>query len=343
VGLLAAASFGVSAPFAQRLVAHSDPELLAGLLYGGAAVVLLTLGRRRDRHEAPLRRSDLPVLGLIMIFGGVLGPVLLLLGLERVTAVSGSLLLNLEAPFTALLAVWVFHEHLGRRGWLAGGSIVLGAVVLGGWSLDVDPWGVILIAGACAAWAIDNNLTQSLTLRDPIAIVRFKTVAATALNLGIAIIIRQQALPAGWVIAAALGLGAISYGASILLDAYALRLVGAAREAALFATAPFAGAIVAVAVLGDPITASVIAAAALMVAGTIGFLTDQHAHVHTHEPLEHEHRHTHDEHHQHEHPEGVSSAEPHSHLHQHDALTHTHPHVSDSHHRHSHRAEPDAR
>jgi drug/metabolite transporter (DMT)-like permease len=336
VGLLAAASFGVSAPFAQRLVGHSDPQVLAGLLYGGAALVLLLAGRRRDRHEAPLRRSDLPVLTLVMVVGGVIGPVLLLLGLERVTAVSGSLLLNLEAPFTAMLAIMVFHEHLGRRGWLSGGAIVLGAAVLGGWSLSGDAWGVVLIAGAGAAWAIDINLTQRLTLRDPIAIVRFKTLAAAAINLSIALVIRQTSWPAGWVVVAALVLGAVSYGASILLDAYALRLVGAAREAALFATAPFAGAIVAVAILGDPITAAVLAAAALMVLGIVGFLTDHHAHVHTHEPLVHEHRHSHDEHHQHDHAAGVTTSEPHSHLHQHTMLKHGHPHVSDSHHRHSH-------
>jgi hypothetical protein len=138
------------------------------------------------------------------------------------------------------------------------------------------------------------------------------------------------------VLAAALGLGAISYGVSILLDAYALRIVGAAREAALFATAPFAGAIVAIVVLGDTVTAATALAGLLMVVGTIGFLTDRHEHEHTHEPFEHEHRHVHDEHHQHEHPPGTPGGEPHAHLHLHAALTHAHPHVSDVHHRHSH-------
>ena len=338
VGLLAAASFGLSAPFSQRLVAHCDPELLAGLLYAGAAVVLMVAGRGRRRDEAPLRRSDLPTLVAIMVFGGVVGPVLLLVGLERVTAVSGSLLLNLEAPFTAVLAVVVFGEHLGTRGWLAGAAIVLGSAVLGGGVGQVggDPWGVVLIAAACAAWAIDNNLTQRLTLKDPIAIVRFKAVGAAAVNLGIAVLLRGSGWPAGWIVAAALALGAVSYGASILLDAYALRLLGAAREAALFATAPFAGAIVAIVVLGDPMTAATAVAAALMVGGTVGFLTDRHAHGHTHEPLVHEHRHIHDEHHQHEHAPGVAAGEPHSHRHTHTALTHWHPHTSDVHHRHSH-------
>ncbi len=337
VGLLAAASFGLSAPFSQRLVAHCDPELLAGLLYAGAVAVFAFGGRGRRRNEAPLQPTDLPTLTLIMLFGGVAGPILLLVGLERVSAVSGSLLLNLEAPFTALLAVLVFREHLGRRGWLAGAAIVLGAAVLGGaGSFHGDIAGVLLIAGVCAAWAIDNNLTQRLTLKDPLAIVRFKVFGAAAINVFIALALRRAAWPDAWVVAAALALGAVSYGVSILLDAYALRLVGAAREAALFATAPFAGAMVAIAVLGDPITTATLVAGGLMVAGTVGFLTDHHAHEHTHELLEHEHRHTHDAHHQHDHPPCLSTDEPHSHAHVHTVLTHSHPHASDAHHRHSH-------
>ena len=248
---------------------------------------------------------------LIMLFGGVAGPVLLLVGLERVTAVSGSLLLNLEAPFTALLAVVAFREHLSARGWLAGGVIVLGAAVLGGGgAVGGDVWGVVLIAGACAAWAIDNNLTQRLTLRDPFAIVRFKAYGATAINLLIALLLRRAGWPDVGIVAAALALGAVSYGASILLDAYALRLVGAAREAALFATAPFAGALVAIAVLGDRVTATTALAGGFMVAGTVGFLTDHHEHEHAHEALMHEHRHTHDEHHDHDHPPGAPTDEP---------------------------------
>src|SRR4029078_6194482 len=102
--------------------------------------------------------------------GGVVGPVLLLFGLERVSAVSGSLLLNLEPAFTAGLAVVVVREDLCARGWIAGAVIVLGAAVLGGVArIGGSPWGVALIAGACAAWAVDKKLTQRLTPEEAFA------------------------------------------------------------------------------------------------------------------------------------------------------------------------------
>jgi drug/metabolite transporter (DMT)-like permease len=335
-GLASALAFGASAPLAQRLVRDGDPQQLAGLLYAGAAACLWLVGGPARRHEARLRRADLGRLAAVTGFGGVLGPVLLLVGLQHVTGTTGALTLNLEALFTAVLAVWWFGEHLGRRSWVAGASIVLGGVVLAlaPGAMGGDALGVGLIAAACACWALDNNLTQQLTVRDPISVVRTKATVAAVVNVVIGGA-RETSWPEGRIVVAALALGAVSYGASIVLDAYALRLIGAAREAALFATAPFAGVLLAVA-LGEPFTAVSAVALGLMAIGAAGMLTDRHAHVHTHHALAHEHRHVHDEHHRHDHPAGVDPREPHSHWHEHEPIVHAHPHVSDVHHRHEH-------
>jgi drug/metabolite transporter (DMT)-like permease len=339
LGLAAAALFGLSAPVAKRLLEDTSPVLLAGLLYLGAAAGLwLHRAVRRSTTEARLVRADVPKLAGVVIMGGMLGPVLMLLGLERVTALAGSLLLNLEAPLTILLAVVLFREHLGRRAALASGCILGGALVLklepGG--LGADTLGVVLIAGACLAWAIDNNLTQRLSLRDPFAIVRIKTLAAGTMNTALGLVVVGGPLPATGTIAAALALGCLSYGVSVVLDAYALRLVGAAREAAYFATAPFVGALASVAILGDDLGAYDVVAMAAMATGVVLLLRERHSHLHEHEPLEHEHRHVHDEHHEHAHAPDDPPGEPHSHWHRHERLVHEHPHVPDAHHRHEH-------
>jgi len=242
-GLLAALLFGASTPFAKRLLDNASPQLLAGLLYAGAFLALVAAAPlRRHSPEARLRTADLPRLAGLTAAGGVLAPVLLLIGLQRVTGTTASLLLNLEGPLTLLLGIVVFREHLSRRPALGAAVVFAGALVL-----TVDPHlgandaiGALCITGACALWAVDNNLTQSLTTRDPFAIVRVKAGAAALINLLVATML-GDARPAFTVIVAALALGAMSYGVSIVLDAYALRILGAAREAAVFATAPFAG------------------------------------------------------------------------------------------------------
>lgn len=357
-GLAAAALFGLSAPLAKTLLGEIPPVLLAGLLYLGAALGLWTHRALRPvSREAGLRRADAPALAGVVLAGGVLGPVLMLLGLERVSAVTGSLLLNLEAVFTLLLATALFREHLGR--YAAGAAVLIlgGAAVLRG---DPAAWfagslggasgggsgafagesaGVLLLAGACFAWGLDNNLTQRLSVRDPFAIVRVKTLGAGLTNTVLGLTLAGGALPSAGPLAGALLLGSLSYGLSVVLDAYALRLVGAAREAAYFATAPFIGALAAVPLHGERLEATDLAAMAAMALGVMLLLRERHGHEHEHEPLTHEHAHRHDAHHQHAHgpddPVGPDD-EPHSHVHHHPRLIHDHPHLPDAHHRHRH-------
>lgn len=338
-GLGAAALFGLSAPLAKVLLGEVSPVLLAGLLYLGAACGLwLHRLIRPSTTEARLVRADVPRLAGVVLAGGVLGPVLMLFGLQRVTALAGLLLLNLEAPFTVLLAVVLFREHLGRFAAGAAALILGGALVLRlePGALGADTTGVLLLAGACLCWALDNNLTQRLSLRDPFAIVRVKTLGAGLVNTALGLFVARGQLPDAAYVVGALVLGSLSYGVSVVLDAYALRLVGAAREAAYFATAPFVGALASVAFLGDSLRWSDAIAMAAMGLGVALLLRERHGHRHEHDPREHEHLHEHDEHHRHEHAPGDPSGEPHSHRHRHAPLVHDHPHLPDAHHRHRH-------
>jgi drug/metabolite transporter (DMT)-like permease len=257
-------------------------------------------------------------------------------GLQRVSGVAGALLLNLEAVFTILIALLLFREHLAVIEAFAAMLIVLGAVLLGHrpGDLRTDWGGLLAIAGACLSWGLDNNLTQRLSLRDPTSVAQVKTLGAGTCSLAIALATGQQ-LPRPGILLVALAVGALSYGVSILLDVYALRYLGAAREAAFFAVAPFAGAALSVPLLKELPAALDYLAAGLMAAGIVILVRARHSHAHAHQELVHAHEHVHDEHHQHEHQGLVT--EPHSHPHRHLPVEHEHPHVSDLHHRHPHK------
>ncbi|MFZ2491195.1 MAG: DMT family transporter [Thermoanaerobaculia bacterium] len=344
-GIAAAMLFGLSAPVSKRLLLDVPPLMLAALLYVGAAIGLVIaapFAPRRERREAPVRRTDVPLLAGIVITGGILGPLLMLLGLQRVSGLAGSLLLNLEAVFTMLVALLVFREHLSRRE-LAGAALVVGGAAVLGFApgeLRAQLLGVACIALACLSWAFDNNWTQRLSLKDPFAVVRIKTLGAGTCMLVLALLLGQR-MPRPSIVIAALVLGVFSYGVSILLDAYALRHIGAAREAAFFATAPFMGALAAVPILGERPRAMDLVALSAMAVGVAVLLRPKHEHVHTHDAMNHEHIHIHDGHHQHEHLPADPPGEPHAHTHRHTTLTHAHTHVSDIHHRHDHPWNPE--
>lgn len=339
LGFAAAVSFGVSAPLAKQLLDEMPPQLLAGVLYLGACVALLVARALRGRTaaESQLHRTDVPALAGLVVSGGVIAPVLLLFGLQRLSGAQGSLLLNLEGPVTLGLALVIFREHLDRRALAAAGAIFGGAALLS-WADPSgvrDVLGVVLIAGACAMWALDNNLTQRLTVRDPYSIVIVKTGVAGLVNTLLAVALGVTR-PSSVFVALALCLGAVSYGVSVLLDAYALRLLGAAKEAAIFGTAPFIGAAVAVLFFNDRLSSVEVSGAIAMAVGVALLLRERHRHAHRHLPLEHEHAHVHDVHHQHHHAAGTVATEPHAHPHRHTELVHAHEHSSDAHHRHGH-------
>lgn len=339
LALASAILFGATAPFSKLLLGQIDPQMLAGLLYLGAGIGLAAVHVTRhvfsiQAPEAPLRRTDMPWLAAIILFGGVLGPLLLMRGLDRTDAASGSLLLNLEGLATMGIAWMVFRENVDRRLLLGAFAILLGACVLSwtGHGLSLDA-GAILIAAACLAWGIDNNLTRKLSSSDPVQIAMAKGLAAGGVNIAIALL-RGAHFPGLAATGAAAIVGFFGVGVSLVLFVLALRHLGTARTGAYFSLAPFIGALVSVELLHEPLTLQLLLAGAFMGAGLWLHLAERHVHEHDHGTIEHEHSHVHDEHHQHSH-EGVVS-EPHSHLHRHEPLHHSHAHYPDLHHRHGH-------
>jgi drug/metabolite transporter (DMT)-like permease len=342
--LVAAGLFGLSTPAAKVLVGSTHPVVLAGLLYCGAGIGVALLRKlpwtmfgSSNAPEAALSRADLPWLAGAVVAGGVLGPILLLIGLARTGASTASLLLTLEGVATALMAWFIFHESFDRR--IAIGMLCLaaGALVLS-WSeaptLE-SIVGPLAIIGACVAWGLDNNLTRKISLADPLQIVTLKGTIAGPINLllGVAAGGTLPDLLSGL---AASVVGFLCYGVSLALFVLALRHLGTARTAAYFSTAPFFGAVAAVIALHESVTYQLLAAGALMAIGVWLHVTEQHDHEHTHDRQEHTHAHVHDETHHHGHGPNDPAGEPHTHRHAHQGLKHSHPHMPDMHHQHRH-------
>ncbi|HEX9790399.1 MAG TPA: DMT family transporter [Kiloniellales bacterium] len=338
--ILSAFLFGASTPFAKLLLGTVDPWMMAGLLYLGAGVGLAAVhfsrkGLRIPAVEAPLRCADLPWLALVIVAGGVVGPLLLMFGLARTDAAGASLLLNLEGLATMGIAWVVFRENVDRRLLLGAFAILAGAALLAWQGQASFQWGAVLIAGACLFWGIDNNLTRKLSSADPVQIAMIKGLVSGTVNLLLAMT-NGASLPDVGILLAVIFVGFLGYGVSLALFVLGLRHLGAARTGAYFSLAPFVGAVLAVEMLGEPLSIKLLVAGGLMGLGLWLHLSEQHEHEHRHGALEHEHRHHHDEHHQHEHSPDVSPGEPHAHWHRHSPLVHRHPHYPDLHHRHKH-------
>jgi drug/metabolite transporter (DMT)-like permease len=342
--LVAATLFGAATPLAKALLGTLSPFMVAGLFYLGSGVGLGIVILVRDFRRAPaerksaqrIQRAEWPWLAGAIIAGGIGGPALLMLGLTSTSAASSSLLLNLEGVLTAIIAWVVFRENVDIQVFL--GMI---AIVAGGLMLSWQPgeaglsYGSMLIAGACACWAIDNNLTRKVSSNDALVIASLKGLIAGSANLAIALI-TGASLPAALAVIAAMLTGLAGYGVSLVLFVVALRHLGAARTGAYFSVAPLFGVALSLVIWPELPSVSFWIAAALMTLGIWLHIRERHMHEHTHVFVEHTHRHRHDEHHQHEHDFPYSGDEPHTHPHTHLPISHTHAHFPDIHHRHSH-------
>lgn len=333
----AALAFGVTMPVVAWAGRGLGPFSTAALLYGGAAAAALLLRAVSPSSGAPLRRGDLRRVVAVAVVGGAIAPTLLAWGLQRAGATVGSLLLNLEAVFTVLLARAFFREPIGPRVAIAVAVMAAGGAAL---TLDASTWtswgvvGVIAVAGATLAWAADNTLTRPLAEREPLDVVAAKGGLGAVITT-VAALLAGESRPSWTAAAALLACGATGYGLSLRLYLLAQRRIGAGRTGSVFALAPFVGAALAFA-LGDRAAGAWTAvAAALFGTGVWLHLTERHRHAHRHPPVEHDHVHRHDDdHHLHDHDPPVVGE--HAHPHRHDALEHVHEHAPDIHHDHEH-------
>jgi len=331
-----AALFGASTPASKALLDGAvGPLTLAGLLYLGAALATLPSALAggsgaRQRDPANLRR-----LGGAILFGGVLGPAALLWGLQSAPSASVSLWLNLETTATALLAWAFFREHMDARTWAANGLVLVAGVLLAAPNGFAVAPAALLVGLACVCWGLDNNLTAVIDGFTPAQTTCAKGLVAGAFNLAVGLSFEGH-WPSGGAIAGALGVGALAYGASIVLYIKGAQQLGATRSQMLFATAPFVGMALAWMALGEPVlTVQLIAGATMAVALGL-LLSSSHGHAHDHGTVTHTHPHRHDDdHHNHTHL-GLPPQAWHTHEHAHEPLEHTHPHQPDLHHRHEH-------
>jgi drug/metabolite transporter (DMT)-like permease len=344
IAILAASLYGISAPVSKLLLVELSPTLMAALLYLGAGFGMLMVNMvkmlfKQERLEARMTRRELPYV-ISMILLDIAAPIFLMLGLTLTTSSTASLLNNFEIVATAMIALFIFNEAVGKRMWIAIILITLSSVILsvddfGSLSFSVGSLFVVL---ACICWGFENNCTRMLSLKDPLQIVVVKGFGS-GLGALLITIYRNDMSGSFMYVMIALLLGFVAYGLSIYFYIKAQRSLGAARTSAYYAAAPFIGVIISWIVLKESITNTFLLSLGIMLLGTYFAVSEDHAHKHVHDETRHEHKHSHDDgHHGHTHAfkTHVEQGQEHSHEHVHEGTTHVHKHMPDLHHRHSH-------
>lgn len=338
--ILAALLYGISSPLSKLLLVEIPPTLMAALLYLGAGIGMLGINiikivTKHEQLEARMTMKEMPfIVGMIIL--DIMAPIFLMLGLTMTSSSNVSLLNNFEIVATAIIALFIFKETIGKRMWLAILLITLSSFIL---SLsDISSFsfslGSLFVLLACISWGFENNCTRMLSIKDPLQIVVVKGFGSGLGALIIAFFANELSYN-GLYIFYTLLLGFVAYGMSIYLYIKAQRDLGAARTSAFYATAPFIGVIISWIVLKEPVTLTFTFALIIMLLGTYFAVSEKHMHRHSHHLETHSHKHNHqDGHHNHTHDETILGE--HAHEHTHEIIKHAHAHLPDLHHRHTH-------
>lgn len=338
IGLLAGLLFGVSTPLSKIMLSQLNSFQLAGLLYVGAALAFLPfIVKNRNSEFAALRQTGKKKhLAGVIIFGGILGPLFLMIGLKTANAMSVSIWLNMELVATAVLGILIFKDHLDRYAIIGVLLTLVAGIIITTQESSSGVISAIFILLACISWGFDNHLSAIIDGVSPQTITFIKGVFGGLTNLVIGMFLNNWQIQLIY-IPAALLIGVFSYGISIVLYVISAQNLGATRSQILFSTAPFWGIFAAWIFLDESLNLIVLGSFSILVLGIIFTNIVSHNHYHYHKVMVHIHTHSHDDgHHDHIHPEAGEKTIKHTHIHEHKENKHVHKHYPDLHHRHEH-------
>ena len=270
--VLAAVFYAVSSPLSKVLLEDVSPYLMAALLYLGAGIGMTAVraaSPSKRAEERPLTGDDAPyIFGMVVL--DIAAPILLMYGLLNSPASSVSLLNNFEIVATTLIALLVFGERVTPTTWVAIILITISTVILstagtGEISFSHGSLAVIL---ACVCWGLENNCTRRLSDSGALRIVVIKGIFSGLGALAIAVFMGMGS-PSATEVMGALALGFVSYGMSLFFYITAQASLGAAKVSAYYAMAPFIGAFISLAVLGEVLTQAFVLALVFMAAGAV--------------------------------------------------------------------------
>jgi O-acetylserine/cysteine efflux transporter len=122
---------------------------------------------------------------------GVMHFTLMFLGMSRLDAATSSIAVQLQTPFAAIMAAFFFGETLGWRRIVGMITAFAGVMLIAGEPrFSDDPWPLLSVIAAAAAWAVGNIQVKALG----------DEIDAVTLNGWIAILAAPQLLLASWLI-----------------------------------------------------------------------------------------------------------------------------------------------
>jgi drug/metabolite transporter (DMT)-like permease len=220
------------------------------------------MGMLDSKFEAEIfmTRKDYLILLITAIAGSVIAPFIYLNGLNEITAVNASLLMNTEVFFIIIIGILFLNERFQKKEVVGLILLLIGTFFL---AINGDirnisvnqSFGTILVIIAAFFWSIDTTLSKFLSnKRDLLGLSALKcsiggfVLLTISLLLGLNLSVPINHLPY------LLFIGLVSIGFSFVMIYYAIRKIGSTRTGSIFPLSSLFGAIFAFLILSEPFT-----------------------------------------------------------------------------------------
>ena len=258
-----------------------DPFAIAFLRLAQGAAVVLVVHLLRGHGLGDLRVGGWHVIGGL---GASLNYALFALGLSFTTASAGVLIVQVQYVTLALLAAVVLHERFTPAK-IAGMTLVLGGVGLvlglrGAVSLVLAPRyvlgnGLMVFSGiGWGVYALSNKALASGAGTSRILLPMLTIATAVTGVLAVPHLAPRTPLTARtWAIV--LAVGVVATGGAFLLVSEAMRRVSAALAGSTTAVTPVAQIVLAVVLLGEPLSPGLMGGGAMILGGVLAIALDE--------------------------------------------------------------------
>lgn len=188
LAFLVVLTFGINFPLTKLGVEEIPPLFLSFLRFALVAIVLLPLAK------PPPRDLWRPLLGFSLVLG-VFHFSLMFTAMQYVDASEAAILVQVQVPFSALLAAIFFNDRLGWRRALGMVIALIGVVILIGEPQGTSPlWASAMVIVAVMAWSISNIQAKRLESLGVVTLNAYLSAVAVPCLLILALFIEGPSL-----------------------------------------------------------------------------------------------------------------------------------------------------
>ena len=270
LALISAFLYAFNVIIEKKYVGYMNSETILFLMYLGSGVGLYLIhvfSKNSYRFKSErITKKDVPKI-IMIVLCELFASFFIIEVVKRVNASLVSLLSVFEIVMTSLLASLIFKTVIKKNEVIAIILVIIGSVIL---NIKVDLFSNIGISSlmvrvACFCWGLENNITASISHKEPALFTSIKCGAVSLLYLVFVLINKSFSLSYPVLIF----YGFFTYGLAILAYAISTKYLGASKSTLIFSFSPIFGVFLAFIIYHEPITISFVISLIFMVFGII--------------------------------------------------------------------------